>query len=94
MVLLTAVGLAWGLGYGMAGPAHHYMVARAGGDYRGTVVAINASILNSGLMAVTLTAGRVLDTTGVEPFVGLLLALQLLGVALVPSLPASNTGAG
>jgi predicted MFS family arabinose efflux permease len=91
---LLPAGLAWGLGYGMAGPAHHFMVARAGGDYRGTVVAINASILNSGLMAVTLTAGRVLDTTGVEPFVGLLLALELLGVALVPSLPASNTEAG
>jgi predicted MFS family arabinose efflux permease len=91
---LLPAGLAWGLGYGMAGPAHHYMVARAGGDYRGTVVAINASILNSGLMAVTLTAGRVLDAMGVEPFVGLLLALQLVGVALVPSLPASNTEAG
>lgn len=88
--LLLPAGLLWGFGYGMAGPAHHFMVARAGADYRGTVVAINASILNSGLMAVTLVAGRVLDATGVELLVALLLVLELVGVALVPGLPASE----
>lgn len=86
--LLLPAGFAWGFGYGMAGPAHHFMVARAGGDYRGTVVALNASILNSGLMAVTLTAGRVLDATGVERLVAFMLLLQLAGVALVPRLSA------
>ena len=90
---LLPAGLAWGFGYGMAGPAHHFMVARAGGDYRGTVVALNASILNSGLMTVTLTAGRVLDATGVEPLVALLLALELVGVALVLGLPAGSAEA-
>ena len=91
---LLPAGLAWGFGYGMAGPAHHYMVARAGGDCRGTVVALNASILNSGLMAVTLIAGRVLDATGVELLVALMLLLQATGVALVPSLPAGGARGG
>lgn len=85
--VLVPAGLAWGLGYGMAGPAHHFMVATSAGDVRGTVVAINASILNSGLMAVALIAGRVLDQTGVERLVAALLVLQLAGVALMLRLP-------
>jgi predicted MFS family arabinose efflux permease len=89
--LLVPAGVAWGLGYGMAGPAHHFMVASSAADVRGTVVAINASILNSGLMAVTLIAGRVLDQTGVELLVAALLGLQLIGVGLMLLLP--RTGA-
>lgn len=85
--LLAPAGLAWGLGYGMAGPAHHFMVATSAGDVRGTVVALNASILNSGLMAVTLLAGRVLDQTGVELLVGMLVGLMLLGVVMMMPLP-------
>jgi predicted MFS family arabinose efflux permease len=85
--VLVPAGLAWGLGYGMAGPAHHFMVASSAADVRGTVVAINASILNSGLMAVTLLAGRVLDQTGVELLVAALLVLQLFGVGLMLRLP-------
>ena len=84
---LVLAGAAWGLGYGMAGPAHHFMVATATDEVRGTVVAINASILNSGLMAVTLIAGRVLDHTGVEPLIGAFLGLQLAGVGLMLRLP-------
>jgi len=84
---LVLAGLAWGLGYGMAGPAHHFMVATSGGTVRGTVVGINASILNSGLMAVTLLAGRVLDQTGVEVLVAAMLVLQSLGLYLVSTLP-------
>lgn len=90
--LLVPAGVAWGLGYGMAGPAHHFMVATASDDARGTVVAINASILNSGLMAVTLIAGRVLDQTGVESLVGALLVLQLIGVGLMQLLPRTAPG--
>ena len=89
---LVPAGIAWGIGYGMAGPAHHFMVASAAGGVRGTVVAINASILNSGLMAVTLSAGRVLDQTGVERFVGAMLALQLIGLLLITRLPPPVTG--
>jgi predicted MFS family arabinose efflux permease len=89
--LLVPAGVAWGLGYGMAGPAHHFMVASSAADVRGTVVAMNASILNSGLMAVTLIAGRVLDQTGVELLVAALLGLQLIGVWLMLLLP--RTGA-
>jgi predicted MFS family arabinose efflux permease len=92
-VLLPA-GLAWGLGYGMAGPAHHLMVAASAGGVRGTVVAINSSILNSGLMAVTLVAGRVMDHTGVELLVGATLALQLVGVWLALDLPRSDAAQG
>jgi predicted MFS family arabinose efflux permease len=88
--LLVPAGVAWGLGYGMAGPAHHFMVASSAADVRGTVVAINASILNSGLMAVTLIAGRVLDHTGVERLVAALLALQLIGVGLMLLLPRAR----
>lgn len=84
---LAFAGLAWGLGYGMAGPAHHFMVATSGGAVRGTVVGINASILNSGLMAVTLLAGRVLDRIGVEALVAAMLVLQALGLCLVYTLP-------
>jgi predicted MFS family arabinose efflux permease len=85
---LIPAGIAWGIGYGMAGPAHHFMVATSAGGVRGTVVAINASILNSGLMAVTSSAGFLLDRTGVELFVGAMLALQLLGLVLIARLPA------
>jgi predicted MFS family arabinose efflux permease len=88
--VLVPAGAAWGLGYGMAGPAHHFMVATSAGDVRGTVVAINASILNSGLMAVTLTAGRVLDQLGVEALVAALLGLQLGGVGLMLRLPRTH----
>jgi len=88
---LIPAGIAWGIGYGMAGPAHHFMVATSAGGVRGTVVAINASILNSGLMAVTLIAGRVLDLTGVELFVGAMLVLQLIGLVLIARLPAPVT---
>jgi predicted MFS family arabinose efflux permease len=87
LYVLVPAGLAWGIGYGMAGPAHHFMVASSAGGVRGTVVAINASILNSGLMAVTLVAGRVLDQTGVELLVAALLAVQLIGVGLMLLLP-------
>jgi predicted MFS family arabinose efflux permease len=90
LYVLVVAGLAWGLGYGMAGPAHHFMVASSAGDVRGTVVAINASILNSGLMAVTLIAGRVLDQTGVELLVAALLVLQLVGVGLMLLLPKTR----
>ncbi|HTV18342.1 MAG TPA: MFS transporter [Polyangiaceae bacterium] len=90
--VLVPAGVAWGLGYGMAGPAHHFMVATSSDDVRGTVVAINASILNSGLMAVTLIAGRVLDQTGVEALVGAILVLQLVGVGLMLLLPRSRPG--
>lgn len=90
LYVLVPAGLAWGLGYGMAGPAHHLMVATSAGDVRGTVVAINASILNSGLMAVTLIAGRLLDQTGVELLVAALLGLQLVGVGLMLLLPKAR----
>lgn len=90
--VLMPAGFVWGLGYGMAGPAHHFMVASSAGDVRGTVVAINASILNSGLMAVTLVAGRVMDQTGVEPLVAAFLGLQLLGVGLMLLLPRGPSG--
>jgi predicted MFS family arabinose efflux permease len=90
LYVLIPAGLAWGLGYGMAGPAHHFMVASSAGDVRGTVVAINASILNSGLMAVTLIAGRLLDQTGVELLVAGLLVLQLVGVGLMLRLPRTR----
>jgi predicted MFS family arabinose efflux permease len=89
--LLIPAGLAWGVGYGMAGPAHHLMVAASAGSVRGTVVGINSSILNSGLMTVTLIAGRVLDRTGVELLVGATLALQLVGVWLMRQLPRAGS---
>jgi len=85
--VLIPAGIAWGFGYGMAGPAHHFMVASSAGGVRGTVVAINASILNSGLMAVTSSAGLLLDQTGVELFVGAMLGLQLIGLGLITRVP-------
>jgi MFS transporter, DHA1 family, inner membrane transport protein len=87
LYLLIPAGMIWGVGYGMAGPAHHLMVASSAGSVRGTVVGINSSILNSGLMAVTLLAGQVLDQTGVELLVSLMLALQVVGLWLIGRLP-------
>lgn len=87
--VLVPAGFAWGLGYGMAGPAHHFLVASSAGDVRGTVVAINASILNGGLMTVTLIAGRVLDQTGVERLVGVFVGLMAIGVGLLAPLRRS-----
>jgi MFS transporter, DHA1 family, inner membrane transport protein len=87
LYVLVPAGIAWGIGYGMAGPAHHFMVASAAGGVRGTVVGINSSILNSGLMAVTLLAGQVLDHTGVELLVSALLVLQVVGFWLIGRLP-------
>ena len=94
LYVLAPAGLVWGLGYGMAGPAHHFLVATSSGEVRGTVVGINASILNSGLMAVTLLAGRVLDRTGVEWFVAAMLSLQALGLCLIFTLPRSAPTTG
>lgn len=88
--LAVAAVVAWAFVYGAAAPAHHGLLSGLSDQHRGTLSAMNASLLNLGIVTVTFAAGRFFDSVGVElvvsgAVIGILVAGGLLAHASRPS---------
>lgn len=81
--LALVAGAVWAVGYGIAGPTLHSTLSRLSGRVRGTVTALQASLLNLGIMAVAFGTGRYLDGFGVPALVLGTAVLMAAGVALL-----------
>ncbi|WP_437605523.1 MFS transporter [Sorangium sp. So ce834] len=92
-------GVVWALGYGIAGPVHHSGLGQISRHVRGTITALNASLLNLGIVVVASCAGRFFDALGVEAVVGMAVLGMVSGLGLLltirpaPDLRASQPGA-
>jgi predicted MFS family arabinose efflux permease len=82
-ILAVACILLWALVYGATAPIHHGLLSGLSDDHRGTISAFNASLLNLGIMTVSLAAGRFFDIAGVEAVVGLSVLGMVLGFYLL-----------
>jgi predicted MFS family arabinose efflux permease len=76
----------WAFVYGAAAPAHHGLLSGLSDQHRGTLSAMNASLLNLGIVTVTFASGRLFDSMGVEvvlsgAVIGILVAGGLLAHA-------------
>ncbi|MGK4006560.1 MFS transporter [Sorangium sp. So ce1036] len=75
--------IVWALGYGIAGPVHHSGLVQIALHVRGTITALNASLLNFGIVIVAFCAGRFFDDLGVEVVVGVAVIGMLSALALL-----------
>ena len=91
-VLAVVAGALWALGYGIAGPTHQAVLAGMATSLRGTVVALTASLLNLGIVAVAFGAGRFFDTLGIEATIGAAALAVAAGFGLL--LAAERRGSG
>jgi predicted MFS family arabinose efflux permease len=83
--LAVAAAALWALGYGIAGPTHQAVLAGMAAPLRGTLVALTASLLNLGIVAVAFGAGRFFDTLGVEATIGAAAVAVVAGFGLLLS---------
>lgn len=81
--LAIPAGIVWAVGYGAAGPTLHGTLSHLSARVRGTVTALQASLLNLGIMAVAAGAGRYFDAVGVETIVGVVSLGMAFGVVLL-----------